>query len=93
MFWKCLWKYETYNQLTTMKKTKVLIADDHPLFRKGLGSLIMEVRDYDLVGEASNGIEAADKTLELKPEIVLMDLFVQRMDGMLAAENLKERLL
>lgn len=92
LFWKCLWKYETYNQLTTMRKTKVLIADDHPLFRKGLGSLIMEEQDYDLVGEASNGTEVVDKTLELKPDIVIMDIVMPEMDGMLAAENIKKRL-
>ena len=74
-----------------MKKTTVLIADDHPLFRKGLGSLITEEPDYDLVGEVSNGIEAVDKTMELKPDIVIMDIVMPDMDGMLAAEIIRKK--
>jgi two-component system response regulator NreC len=74
-----------------MKKTTVLIADDHPLFRKGLGSFITEELDYDLVGEASNGIEAVDKAMELKPDIVIMDIAMPDMDGMIAAENIKKK--
>ena len=75
-----------------MKKIKVLIADDHPLFRKGLSSLITEEPDYELVGEASNGMEAVDKAWELKPDIVIMDIVMPEMDGMLATEHIKKRL-
>ena len=74
-----------------MKKTKVIIADDHPLFRKGLGALITEEPDYELVGEANNGIEAVDMTMEIKPDIIIMDIVMPDMDGMLAAEIIKKR--
>jgi DNA-binding NarL/FixJ family response regulator len=74
-----------------MNNTTVLIADDHPLFRKGLGSIILDEPDYDLVGEVSNGIEAVDKTMELKPDIVIMDIVMPEMDGMLAAEIIRKK--
>jgi DNA-binding NarL/FixJ family response regulator len=74
-----------------MNKTTVLIADDHPLFRKGLGSLIEEEPDYDLVGEVSNGVEAVDKAMAIKPDIVIMDIVMPDMDGMLAAEIIRKK--
>jgi DNA-binding NarL/FixJ family response regulator len=52
---------------------RVLIADDHPLFRDGLRSLL-EARGIDVVGEATNGRDAVEKTRRLRPEVVLMDL-------------------
>jgi DNA-binding NarL/FixJ family response regulator len=52
----------------------VLIADDHPLFRKGLRTLLASMPDVMVVGEASNGREAARLAEELQPDIILMDL-------------------
>jgi DNA-binding NarL/FixJ family response regulator len=62
---------------------RVLIADDHPLFRDGLRSLL-EARGIDVVGEARNGREAVDQTKRLRPEVVLMDLNMPEVNGLAA---------
>jgi DNA-binding NarL/FixJ family response regulator len=62
---------------------RVLIADDHALFRDGLRSLL-EARGVDVIGEARNGREAVDQTRRLNPDVVLMDLDMPEMDGLAA---------
>jgi DNA-binding NarL/FixJ family response regulator len=52
----------------------LLVADDHPLFRKGLRTLLGSVSDFTLVGEAETGAAAVEKSLALQPDVVLMDL-------------------
>ena len=53
---------------------RLLVADDHPLFRKGLRTLLGSVSDFTLVGEAETGAAAVERSLELQPDVVLMDL-------------------
>jgi DNA-binding NarL/FixJ family response regulator len=62
---------------------RVLIADDHPLFRDGLRSLL-EARGIDVVGEARNGREAVEQTKRLRPDVVLMDLNMPEVGGLAA---------
>src|SRR5438132_10201988 len=62
---------------------RVLITDDHALFREGLRSLL-EARGVEVVGEARNGREAIDQTRRLNPEVVLMDLHMPELDGLAA---------
>lgn len=62
---------------------RVLIADDHGLFRDGLRSLL-EARQIEVVGEAANGREAVELSRKLRPDIVLMDLTMPEMDGLSA---------
>ena len=66
---------------------RVLIADDHGLFRDGMRSLL-EARGIDVVGEARNGREAIELALQLRPEIVLMDLSMPVMNGLEATRLL-----
>jgi DNA-binding NarL/FixJ family response regulator len=66
---------------------RVLIADDHGLFRDGMRSLL-EARGIEVVGEARNGREAVDLALQLRPEIVLMDLTMPQMGGLEATRLL-----
>lgn len=61
-----------------MDNLRVLIADDHPLFRKGMNALFKEVDGIEVVGIATTGDEAIARTIELQPDLVLMDL---RMPG------------
>lgn len=75
-----------------MKKTAVLIADDHAIVRFGLASLINAQRDMEVVAEARNGEEAVEKALALKPDIAVLDLAMPRMDGAEAAARLRKRL-
>ncbi|MFN8511465.1 MAG: response regulator transcription factor [Thermomicrobiales bacterium] len=63
---------------------RVLIADDHPLFRKGLRTLLLSVPEVRLVGEATSGIEAVELAASLQPDVILMDLQMPNGDGLMA---------
>ena len=63
---------------------QVLIVDDHPLIREGVGSLIERESDMALVGEAANGREAVDQFRALRPDITLMDLQMPQANGVQA---------
>ena len=57
-----------------MSKIRILLADDHTLFRQGIRTLIAAEQDMEVIGEASNGGDAVDKANELRPDVVLMDI-------------------
>jgi DNA-binding NarL/FixJ family response regulator len=61
------------------ERLRIVIADDHPLFRKGMRTLLGAVPGFELVGEAETGAEAIARSIELQPDVVLMD--VQMPDG------------
>ena len=65
-----------------MKKTRVLIVDDHTLVRDGIRALLMLAADIEVVGEACNGMEAMEKMKELLPDVVLLDLAMPIMNGL-----------
>jgi len=69
----------------------VLIADDHVVVRQGTRVLLQDAGDIEVVGEAGNGAEAVAKALELKPDVVLMDLSMPQMDGVEAIRALAEK--
>jgi NarL family two-component system response regulator LiaR len=78
-----------------MEKTKtirVLIADDHPIIRDSLRTLIETEPNLKLVGEAVDGEEAVRKTLKLKPDVILMDLVMPVKDGLQAISEIKNAL-
>ena len=60
---------------------RVLIVDDQALFREGLRTLLSVQADIDVVGEAGDGIEAIQECARLKPDVVLMDMLMPRLDG------------
>ena len=64
-----------------MNKIRILLADDHSIMRVGLASLLSREKDMTVVGEAENGEEAVDKTRELKPDVVVMDLMMPGLSG------------
>jgi DNA-binding NarL/FixJ family response regulator len=70
-------------------KIKILIADDHPVVREGLSSMLSRERDIQVVGEAENGTEAIKKAGELQPDIMLMDLRMPEVDGVEAMRQIK----
>jgi DNA-binding NarL/FixJ family response regulator len=68
---------------------KILIADDHPVVREGLCAMLSREVDFDVVGEARDGVEAVNKTKELNPDVVLMDLRMPEMDGVEAMRQIR----
>jgi len=67
---------------------RVLIADDHAIVRKGIRALLATKRDIQVVGEAGDGAEAVAQTLILRPDVVLMDLVMPKMDGINATKEI-----
>ena len=74
-----------------MSKIRVLIADDHSIVRAGIRSLLEGQSNLEVVGEASNGLEAIELATHLKPDVVLMDIVMNDLNGLVATQEIKER--
>jgi RNA polymerase sigma factor (sigma-70 family) len=73
-----------------MEPMKILLADDHNLFRSGVASLLGQQEDFEVVGEARNGEEALEKARELMPDVILMDIYMPGCTGLEATRRIKE---
>ncbi|MBI1298241.1 response regulator [bacterium] len=74
-----------------MTPLKLLLADDHRMFRQGLRELIERKTDYEVVGEATTGLEVLDLVTQLQPDIVLLDIQMPELDGVATAQQLAQR--
>ena len=74
-----------------MGPLRVLIADDHPLFRAGLGAMLSSAPDTELVGEATTGSEAVHLAAELGPDLVIMDVQMPQTDGIEATRKISRK--
>jgi DNA-binding NarL/FixJ family response regulator len=70
-------------------KTTVLVCDDHAIFREGVKQVLSSQPDIDVVGEASNGLEAVQAARRLRPEVVLMDIAMPLLRGFDATRRIK----
>src|SRR5437773_4656197 len=71
---------------------RVLIADDHALFRKAIQSVLNDEDDIDVIGEAGDGDEAVAMAVEHAPDVVLLDVNMPKRSGIDAARAIKEQL-
>ena len=72
-----------------MPRIRVLLVDDHLLFREGLRNILKSQPDFEVIGEASDGLEAFIKASELLPDLILMDIKMPVCDGLEATQRIK----
>lgn len=70
---------------------RVLLVDDHKLVRQGFRRLLEDEPDVEVVGEASNGVEAIELATQLKPDVVVMDMSMPQLDGVQATVEIRKR--
>jgi DNA-binding NarL/FixJ family response regulator len=75
------------------RNIRVMIADDHVLFRNGLRNLLSQIKNVELVGEAVDGQDLVRRSIELIPDVILTDLGMPVMDGVLATKEIARRKL
>ena len=71
-------------------KTKILIADDHPLLRESLRQALSSQKDMEVIGEASDGEETVNLVSQLKPDIVVLDIMMPKLNGIEASKQIKQ---
>jgi DNA-binding NarL/FixJ family response regulator len=74
-----------------LETLRILVAEDHPLFRKGMISLLSSVPEFEVVGEAATGEEAVARAAQLQPEVVLMDLQMPKVNGIEATRRILQQ--
>src|SRR5579859_5623026 len=72
-------------RMSPQTRTRVLIADDHPLFRDGLARRIKERPELELIGESADGAEELEAIRELRPDVAVVDIKMPRLDGLRVA--------
>jgi two-component system, NarL family, response regulator NreC len=75
-----------------VEKKKIVIAEDHNILRAGLKALLTSNPEFEVIGEADNGREAIRRVIDLKPDLVIMDLSMPGLNGMDAIREIKERM-
>jgi two-component system, NarL family, response regulator LiaR len=70
-------------------KTRILVVDDHAMLREGMRNLLEQEKDFELVGEASDGEEAVRMAKEFTPDIIVMDIVMPRLNGVEATKQIK----
>ena len=77
--------------MNSMKPIRVVVADDHTIVREGIVSLLRD-GNCDVIAEAKDGLEAVEKVLTLRPDVVVMDMTMPRLSGLEAVRRIHEKL-
>jgi DNA-binding NarL/FixJ family response regulator len=72
-------------------RQRILIVDNHPALREGLKSILYILPNLEIIGEAADGMEALNSVDKLRPDLILMDLSMPRMDGITATREIKKK--
>lgn len=75
-----------------MERARILIVDDHEIFRKGLRSVLEPRAEFEICGEATNGLEAVERAKQLQPDVILMDISLPQIDGLEATGIIRSQL-
>lgn len=75
----------------SMKTVKILIADDHDLIHNGIKNMLRPIKRYKIIGKANNGAEAVQKAMELKPDVILMDISMPVLNGIEATKIIADK--
>ena len=70
----------------------ILLVDDNPAIRMALRRFLEDHTDFEVCGEANDGLEAIEKAAQLQPDLIVLDLSMPRMDGLKAARELRQRM-
>ena len=73
-----------------MKKLRILVADDHGLIRRGARAILNSRQGWRVIGEATNGREAVEKAIELKPDVAVVDIGMPEFDGVEVTRQIRE---
>ncbi|HTZ97319.1 MAG TPA: response regulator transcription factor [Terriglobales bacterium] len=80
-----------FRALNTFMAVRILIVDDHPVVRHGLKVLLGEHPGWEVIGEASDGVEAVDKAVTLDPDVIVLDVTMPRMNGLEACRRILQK--
>ena len=77
---------------TESRRIRVLLADDHSIMREGLQAILERSEEFEVVGQARDGVEAVEAAAELSPDVIVMDVMMPRKDGVEACREIMESL-
>lgn len=86
----CLTLAEAASRRPEMKSSRLLIVDDHEIFRRGLRALLEPSSEWQICGEAVDGLDAIEQCKSLNPDIVVLDVSMPRLNGLEAARVIKK---
>jgi two-component system, NarL family, response regulator LiaR len=81
---------KAYSGDKKLKPISILIADDHPLMRKAMRMTLEKEPDFNVIGEAKDGLQAIEMARDLKPDVVILDISMPNLNGAQAAKKMKE---